>query len=148
MFQEASAIILSNFSTSVALGEAKCFWKYCRSIVPDWRASATPEYVLCCPESPNKAMVVTLKRRKIINTVYISECINVFFIRVCQTLPVGVHSFSDHRLCVTSGQVPHVEVGCGVQHAEDRGPGLGPLQRDHCGRVVPLCHWLLWADCM
>lgn len=60
--QEASAIILSNLSTSVALGEAKCFGKYCKSTVPDWCTSATPENVLCCPESPNKAMAVTLKR--------------------------------------------------------------------------------------
>lgn len=77
--QEASAIILSNVSPSVALGEDKCFWKYCKSIVPDWRASATPAYVLCCPESPNKAMAVTLNRQKIINIMYLSECIDVFF---------------------------------------------------------------------
>lgn len=70
MFQDASVIILSNFSTSAVMGAVKFLVKYCISIVPDSCASATPEYVFCCPESPNKAMAVTLRRQQNMYTTY------------------------------------------------------------------------------
>jgi len=61
VFQKASVARLSSFSSSAAVGTVKAFVKYCISIFPDSCASAIPEYVFCCPESPNTAMAVTLR---------------------------------------------------------------------------------------
>lgn len=64
-------------------------------------------------------------------------------------LPVRVYPFGDNRLGVVFQQVPYVEVGGSIEHAEDCWSGLGPLQWDHwftsC-TAVPLCNRLLLAD--
>lgn len=156
MFQDASVIILSNFSTSAVMGAVKFLVKYCISIVPDSCASATPEYVFCCPESPNKAMAVTLRRQQNMYTTYQYNKSKIpqkktTTPHICLVLPVRINPFGDYRLCVTFQQVPYVEVrGC-IKHTEDCWSGLRPLQRDHrftrC-TILPLCHRLLVADCM
>lgn len=65
VFQKPSAIILSNFSSSPSMCTVKCLEKYCISIFPDSCASAIPEYMLCCPESPNTVTAVTLRGEQI-----------------------------------------------------------------------------------
>lgn len=55
--------------------------------------------------------------------------------------------FSDHRLGGTFKQVPDVEVGGSVQHAEDCRSGLRPLNGHHrASTVPPLCQGLLVLD--
>lgn len=103
MFQKASFIILSNFTTSAGLGVENPAVKYCSSIVPDWCARTTPEYVFCCPESPNAAMAVTLRGPQNRYATLAREILrrgkqnrsDLFF------LPVRMDLFSDHRLGCT-----------------------------------------------
>jgi len=76
---------------------------------------------------------------------------NIILKTMPSKLPVSVSLFCDDRLTVCLQEVPYVEVGCGVQHTEDSGSGLGPLDRDHgvpCRAACPLQNRLLTGHSM
>lgn len=84
------------------MGAVKCLLKYCISIVPDWWANATPEYVFCCPESPNKAMTVTLREQQnVCTTCHYNDSKFPQNSRIMFVL----HYLSEWTLSVTTGSV-------------------------------------------